>query len=121
MLVQMVNIHRAVKPSFTDQPLQCRLRQTFNVHRFLTGEVDKLPQAASLTIGIVAEQRLGAVVLMDTGRLTAAGTLIGNCLLHAEAASVQVFLHMGNNHVPLGNHDPIPWHQLQSLNEGEIM
>ena len=121
MLIQLVNVHRTVNPAPANQPLQRCLRQPFNVHCLLTDEMDELPQTAGFTGGIVAEQRLGIVVFMDTGRLAAARTLVRNGLLHTEAAPVQIFLHMGDNHVPFGHQHPVPRHQLQALNKGEVM
>ena len=121
MLVQTINVHWTVEPALANQPLYRRLRQSFNVHRLLTGEVDEFPQAAGFTIRIVAEQRLSVVVLMDAGGLAAAGTLTGNGLFHTKAAPIQIFLHMGDNHVPLGHQHPVSRHQFQALDEGEVM
>ena len=104
--------------------LQRYFRQALNVHGLFANKVDELAQSASLAGGIIAEQRLGTVcftVDMDTGRLTTAGTLGRDHALQIKGAAVKVFLYMGDNHIPLGDDDPIAGSQLQRLDERQIM
>ena len=58
---------------------------------------------------------------MDACGLAAAGTIRRHEALKVKAAAVQVFLDMGNDHIPLGNEDAVARHQLQVLHEGQIV
>ena len=110
--------------STANELLQRSFRQALNVHGLFANEVYELAQSASLAGGIIAEQRLGTVcftVDMDTGRLATAGTLSRDHALQIKGAAVKVFLYMGDNHIPLGDDDPIAGSQLQRLDERQIM
>ncbi len=58
---------------------------------------------------------------MDAGRLSTAGTNMGNRIHHREAASVQIFLHVGDNHVSFAYQNPVSSHQFQILNKGQVV
>ena len=58
---------------------------------------------------------------MDAGRLSTAGTNTGNRIHHREAASVQIFFHVGNDHVSFAYQNPISSHQFQILNKGKVV
>ena len=58
---------------------------------------------------------------MDARRLPAAGTAGRNKALKVEVTTVQVFLHMGDNHVPLGDQDAVSGHQFQIFHEGQVV
>ena len=58
---------------------------------------------------------------MDAGRLSTAGTNTGNRIHHREAASVQIFFHVGNDHVSFAYQNPISSHQFQILNKGQVV
>ena len=92
--------------------------------------MDKLFEFPCLAGGIVAEQGLDDPLLavfippfgfMNAGRLAAAGALVRECRSQIETAPVHVFLHMRNNHIPLADQNTVARHQLQVLNEGQIV
>ena len=58
---------------------------------------------------------------MDAGRLSTAGTNMGNRIHHREAASVQIFLHVGDDHVSFAYQNPVSSHQFQILNKGQVV
>ena len=122
--VQLIDVHKAVEEPTANKLFQRSFRQALNVHGLFANEVDELAQPTGLAGGIIAEQRLGTVCLtvdMDTGRLATAGTLSRDHALQIKGAAVKVFLYMGDNHIPLGDDDPIAGSQLQRLDERQIM
>ena len=58
---------------------------------------------------------------MDAGRLSAAGANMGNRIRHRETASVQIFLHMRDDHISLAYQNPVSSHQFQILNKGQVV
>ena len=46
---------------------------------------------------------------------------MGNRIHHREAASVQIFLHVGDNHVSFAYQNPVSSHQFQILNKGQVV
>ena len=58
---------------------------------------------------------------MNAGRLAAAGALVRERRFQIETAPVHVFLHMRNDHIPLADQYAVARHQLQVLNEGQIV
>ena len=91
--------------------------------------MDELAQLPRFALLIIAEQRRRDLFLpvhsvfgrMDTGRLSAARASGRNDLLSGVAVPIQIFLHMGNDLVPLAHLDTASRHQFQILNEGEVM
>ena len=92
--------------------------------------MDKLLEFPRLTGGIVAEQGLNNPLLaifvpslgfVDAGGLSAAGALVRKYFVQTETASVDVFFHMRNDHIPLADQNAVARHQLQILNKGQIV
>ena len=129
MPVKPIDIHVGVNPPFTDEFLQSGLGQSFDVHGFLAGKMHELAQASGLTALVIAEQGLSNLIfsifhgtaLMDAGRFPTAGAPFRNCLLHGKTAAVQIFLHMGDDHVPLADQYPAAGHQLHPLDKGKVV
>ena len=46
---------------------------------------------------------------------------MGNRIHHREAASVQIFLHVGDDHVSFAYQNPVSSHQFQILNKGQVV
>ena len=58
---------------------------------------------------------------MDAGGFPAAGTLARDDRIQRKTTAVQIFLHMGDDHIALGHLDAVAGHQLQPLNEREVV
>ena len=89
----------------------------------------ELAQAPGLTALVIAEQSLSdlflpilhGTALVDAGRLPTAGAPFRHGLFHDKTATVQVFLHMGNDHVPLADQYPAAGHQLHPFDKGKVV
>ena len=46
---------------------------------------------------------------------------MGNRIRHRETASVQIFLHVGDDHISLAYQNPVSSHQFQILNKGQVV
>ena len=46
---------------------------------------------------------------------------MGNRIRHRETASVQIFLHMRDDHISLAYQNPVSSHQFQILNKGQVV
>ena len=130
MLIQAVNVQIAVNPAASNQLFQRSFRQSLNVHGLFAHKMDELFKAPGLAGGVVAEQGLddpflavftAATGFVDSGRLSAAGALVRDYGIHRKIAPVQVFLHMGNDHVSLAHQDTAARRQFQILNEGQVV
>ena len=127
--VKPIDIHVGVNPPFSNEFLQSGLGQTFDVHSFLADKMHELAQAPGLTVLVVAEQSLSNLIfpilhgtaLVDAGRLPTAGAPFRYGLPHDKAAAVQIFLHMGDDHVPLADQYPAAGHQLHPLDKGKVV
>ena len=91
--------------------------------------MDELAQLSRFTMLVIAEQGRRDLFLpvhsvfgrMDTGRLSAARASGRNDLLSGVAVPIQIFLHMGNDLIPLAHLDAASRHQFQILNEREVV
>ena len=113
MFVQKEDVHIGVEPTFSNEFFQNCFRQSHDIHRLLACKVDELTQLPRFALLIIAEQGRRDLFLpvhsvfgrMDTGRLSAARASGRNDLLSGVAVPIQIFLHMGNNLVPLAHLD----------------
>lgn len=129
VLVQGKDVHIGVEPAFANEFFQDRLRKPHDIQRLLACKVDELAQLPRFALLIIAEQGRRDLFLpvysvfgrMDTGRLPTAWASGRNDLLSGVAVPIQIFLHMGNDLVPLAHLDTASRHQFQILNEGEVM
>lgn len=129
VFVQKEDVHIGVEPALSNEFFQNCFRQSHDIHRLLACKVDELAQLPRFALLIIAEQRRRDLFLpvhsvfgrMDTGRLSAARASGRNDLLSGVAVPIQIFLHMGNDLVPLAHLDTASRHQFQILNEGEVM
>ncbi len=109
--VQPVYIHIAVQPTPADELFQRGFGQSSNIHSFFSDEVDELAQPPGLAGFVATEQGLCPVAAhMDAGRSTAAWALARDNGIQVKTASVQIFLHLGDNHVPLAHQHPVSGH-----------
>lgn len=128
VFVQKEDVHIGVEPTFSNEFFQNCFRQSHDIHRLLACKVDELTQLPRFALLIIAKQGRRDLFLpvhsvfgrMDTGRLSAARASGRNDLLSGVAVPIQIFLHMGNNLVPLAHLDAAARCQLQILNEGEV-
>ena len=112
--VQFINIHIGMNPASAYKFFQCRFRQPFNIHSLLARKMDELTQPPSFTILIVTKQCLCdlffsilyGTTFMDTGWFPAAGAFIRYYLCQRKITTVQIFFHMGDDHIPLADQYP---------------
>ena len=129
VLVQGKDVHIGVEPAFANEFFQDRLRKPHNVQRLRACKVDELAQLSRFTMLVVAEQRrrdLFHPVYSVLGHVDASGLLAArasgrNDFVSGVAVSIQILLHMGNDLIPLAHFDAASRHQLQFLDEREVM
>ena len=129
VFVQKEDVHIGVEPAFSNEFFQNCFRQSHDIHRLLACKVDELTQLPRFALLIIAEQGrrdlfhpvYGISGRMDTSGLPTAWASGRNDFLSGVAVPIQIFLHMGNDLVPLAHLDTASWHQFQILNEGEVM
>ena len=86
-------------------------------------------QASGLTALVITKQSLSNLIfpilhgtaLVDADRLPTAGAPFRYGLPHDKTATVQIFLHMGDDHVPLADQYPAAGHQLHPLDKGKVV
>ena len=122
--VKVVEILIGFQGTELDKLIQCRLGKPPDVHGFLICEVDKTLKDAAATFRIVTVERLHHASFVTGPGIDACGLPTARAGLRYHVLivpTVQIFLHMGDDHVTFADQDAASRVQLQPFDEGQVV